>query len=746
MKPQVHSFVLSGGIGSRLWPFSRADNPKQFHRLTGAHSMLRNTIRRFSESDGLFGPVNVIASADHAQIVRQETVVEGVLAEQCLFEPTGRNTAAAVALAAQEILEKHGDGLVLIVPSDHEITTINQFHDTISSGVASAHAGALVVFGITPTRPETGYGYVKTGDHDATGTLRVERFVEKPDTQTAERYLQSGGYFWNAGMILFQASTMAGHFKALAPEIWQGVEASRAAASTELAGSFLPMEEYSKIPSHPVDTVILENAENITLVPAQFKWSDIGSWQSLYEIAEKDERNNVSIGDVVAVDCEGSYFHNEGPLISAYGLKGMAVISTDDATFVAPLEHSQDVKNVFQKLDQGNRSEVRVSVGLSRAKNPGTNVERVHRWLTEIGLPLWAKIGVDHVHGGFHEVLGFDEKSLNKPKRLRTMARQTWCFAQAAKHNWCEGADALVHHGLDWLDAAANAEVPFASVASVDGKPENTRMDAYDQSFVLLAAAAALDAGFERARPLGELVLQTFSEKFFDADNNAWFETSEGASLERRANPHMHLLEAFLAWQEVTGSKEAQTYADGIVELFRTKFFDRDNWAVIEVLGPNFEPLASDKGELTEPGHHFEWAWLLGEHARQRGQAHADEARKVYATGVSQGLSRKTNLGWASITRDGVPIDRHHRSWPQAEALKAAIILDRTGKQELAGEIEARVDRLFAWHLDNAPEGLWVDRIDEHGVATATDVPASILYHIVGAFQAYLNHFGDRSA
>ena len=130
MKPQVHSFVLSGGIGSRLWPFSRADNPKQFHRLTGTYSMLRNTIRRFGGNDELFGPVNVIASADHAQIVRQETVVEGVLSDQCLFEPTGRNTAAAVALAAQDILEKHGDGLVLIVPSDHEITTIEQFHET----------------------------------------------------------------------------------------------------------------------------------------------------------------------------------------------------------------------------------------------------------------------------------------------------------------------------------------------------------------------------------------------------------------------------------------------------------------------------------------------------------------------------------------------------------------------------------------------------------------------------------------
>jgi len=745
MSALVHSFVLSGGIGSRLWPFSRADNPKQFHRLTGAHSMLRNTIRRFGGNNQLFGPVRVIASADHAQIVRQETVVEGVLSDQCLFEPTGRNTAAAVALAAQDILDKEGDGLVLIVPSDHEINTTDEFHSTISDGIASAESGALVVFGITPTRPETGYGYVKTHGHDETGALKVERFVEKPDVDTAQKYLKDGGYYWNAGMILFRASVMAEHFQTLAPEIWSGVKAARSKAVSGLAGSFLPLEEYAAVPSHPVDTVILENAKNISLVPAQFKWSDIGSWQSLYEIATKDGRGNVSIGDVVAVDCDDSYFHNEGPLISAYGLKGMAVISTDDATFVAPLEHSQDVKNVFQELDQGNRSEVRVSVGLSRAKSPGTNVERVHRWLTEIGLPLWAKIGPDFENGGFHEAVGFDEVSLNKPKRLRTMARQTWCFAQAAKYGWCEDADKLVHHGLDWLEATANADSPFACITSVDGKPQSNHMDAYDQSFVLLAAAAAVDAGFERAKPLGNFVLKTFKEKFFDEVNNGWFETSAGASQERRANPHMHLLEAFLAWHETTGSAETKKYADDIVELFRTKFFDRENWAVIEVLGKNYEPLATDKGEITEPGHHFEWAWLLGEHARQRGQSHPDEARKVYATGVSQGLSRKTNLGWASITRDGVPIDRYHRSWPQAEALKAAIILDRTGKQELAGEIEARVDRLFAWHLDNAPEGLWVDRIDENGVATATDVPASILYHIVGAFQAYLNHFGKPS-
>ncbi|MEM8749059.1 MAG: AGE family epimerase/isomerase [Pseudomonadota bacterium] len=748
MTDGVNSFVLSGGIGSRLWPFSRADHPKQFHRLRGAHSMLRNTVRRLRDDDGLFGPTRIIASADHAQLVWQDCVAEGVLAEQCFFEPVGRNTAAAVAVATLSILAEQGDGLVLIVPADHEVTTADQFHRSVASGIDAAQSGALVVFGVKPTRPETGFGYVKTGEAaaNACGVRSVERFIEKPDAEKAMRYLASGDYFWNSGMILFRASKMAEHFQSHAPDIWAGVKAAFVKAEQQAVGQFLPADLYDTVRAEAVDTAILEKAEPIALVPARFQWSDIGSWEALYELAEKDPAGNAMMGDVVALDCENCYFHNEGQLVTAHGLRDLAVVSTRDATFVAPLKSSQEVRGVFQKLDLGDRSEIRITAGLSKAKDAGANAKRVRHWLENMAFPLWAEIGPDRNHGGFHEALGFDGVSLNRPKRLRTMARQTWCFAKAQANDWLPQADTLVDHGMDWLEQSASEGVGFPAVQVHDGAILDAAVDAYDMAFVLLACASAHAAGNARALPLGKTVLQRLEDQFRDTANGAWFETADGASDKRRANPHMHLLEAFLEWHAATGCGRALSHADDLVSLFQNRFFDRDNWAVIEVLDSRFRKFAGPEGEVTEPGHHFEWAWLLGEHARQRGRNHPDEARKVYATGVSQGSNRKTGLAWASMTPLGVPIERVHRSWPQAEALKAAIMLDRTGEQEMTGEIEARMDRLFIWHLDEAPDGLWVDRRDAEGVSTAQDVPASIFYHIVGGMMAYLDHHGKLAA
>ena len=221
-----------------------------------------------------------------------------------------------------------------------------------------------------------------------------------------------------------------------------------------------------------------------------------------------------------------------------------------------------------------------------------------------------------------------------------------------------------------------------------------------------------------------------------------FLETSDGEG-ERRSNPHMHLLEAFLAWYQATGERAHLRRAARIIDLFRSHFFDAESWTLGEYFDAEWKPSTGEKGSWTEPGHHFEWASLLVDFAERSGQAELSGfARKLYASAIANGLNRATGLAYGAVSRQGLPLDLISRSWPQAEAIKAAIALDGSGGPDLKPEIEARVGRLFRWHIDPAPLGLWIDRIDERGRSLAPDVPASIFYHLVCALTQYL----DRTA
>jgi mannose-1-phosphate guanylyltransferase/mannose-6-phosphate isomerase len=354
MSDLIACFVMSGGVGSRLWPLSREDNPKQFHDLSGDGSMLAKTLRRMTGRTAGAAPVFLIASERHAGRVHGDINGIDLAGGGVLFEPVGRNTAAAVALATLRTLADFGDSFVLVVPSDHEISTTAQFWQTVEQGVPAAGAGRLVVFGIRPDQPETGYGYIEVGAEQG-GVFDVSRFVEKPDTETAQKYLAAGNYYWNAGIFLFRASVMRDAFLRFQPEIWKATERAFAAATRDLSGLYMPEDLYAAIPSDSIDYAVMERAEGIAMVPAGFRWNDLGSWQSLLDVGPSDENGNVIIGDVVAIDCENSYIRSHGRLLSAVGLKDTAVVATADATFVAPVSHSQNVRKVVQQLEKSGR-------------------------------------------------------------------------------------------------------------------------------------------------------------------------------------------------------------------------------------------------------------------------------------------------------------------------------------------------------------------------------------------------------
>ncbi len=740
MAERIVSFVMSGGIGSRLWPLSREDNPKQFHDLSGNGSMLVKTLRRLGARKGGETPIYLIASERHADRVRSDIASLDLKGGRALFEPAGRNTAAAVAVATLQTIDAYGpQSLVLVVPSDHEISTDRQFWSTVETGVAAAKAGRLVVFGIRPTQPETGYGYIEVADAEG-AVCDVARFVEKPDLETAKAYLAAGTFFWNSGIFLFEAGAMRDAFRKFQPEIWESTLSAWRAQVSDVSGVYMPLDRYNEIPSDSIDYAIMEHAEGIAMVPAGFRWNDLGSWQSLLDVSPSDEAGNVVVGDVVAIDCENSYLRSEGRLLSAIGLKDVAIVSTPDATFVAPVSHSQNVKKIVEQLEKSGRLETKFTPAHDRAIVSGGWVKRVGHWLFDETLPLWSTIGVDEVYGGYHEALGFDGRPMSKPKRMRTMARQIYAFAVAKERGWTGPADDVIEHGIDFI--VRNGRTPrggFVRTLNVDGSVLDPVEDAYDHSCVLLALAHAHKSGNRRALALGEETFAFIDAHLEDARLTGFLETPEGKGL-RRSNPHMHLLEAFLAWHTVTGERSYLRRAARIIDLFRSHFFDADSWTLGEFFDDEWRPAPNGQGDWTEPGHHFEWASLLVDFAGKSGQGDLVKfARKLYASAIANGLNRATGLAYAAVSRQGMPLDRLSRSWPQSEAIKAAIALDGTGGPEMKPEIEARVGRLFRWHIDPAPQGLWIDQIDERGRAVATEVPASIFYHLVSALTQYLD-------
>ncbi|CAN7551896.1 AGE family epimerase/isomerase [Phyllobacterium sp. LjRoot231] len=743
-KQKIISFVMSGGVGSRLWPLSREDFPKQFHNLSGQGSMLLRTVKRMAaRTADVSAPVYLLASERHSDHINQDLAGVDLGGGRPILEPMGRNTASAVVLATEITLREHGDELVLVVPSDHEITTDRDFWNTIEAGIGPANEGRIVVFGIQPDRPETGYGYIETSLQ--TGDIRdVVRFVEKPNEKTAKQYLESGNFLWNAGIFLFRASVMRDAFKTQALDIWDSAIVALDQADTNISGTYLPHDLYAAVPSISVDYAIMEHAPDIALVPANFRWNDLGSWQSLLEVGSVDGNGNVIVGDVVAIDCEHSYLRSDGRLLSAVGLRDTAVVATADATFVAPVSESQNVRKVVEQLEKTGRLETKFTPAQDRLPHVGAYGNRVRHWLFDETLPLWSTVGVDDRHGGFHEALSFDAIPINKTKRMRTMARQIYAFAVAHEMGWDGPAKALIDHGISYIKNGRTDRGGWTKTFNQDGSVLDPTEDAYDQSCVLLALAHAHKAGHKEALALGTETFVFIDEYLADARLTGFLETPGDTGL-RRANPHMHLLEAFLAWHDATGNRDYLQRAARIVDLFRHHMFDAETWTLGEYFSNDWARAPGDQGEWTEPGHHFEWASLLSDFAHATGQKDVVRyGRKLYASAIANGLNRSTELAYNAVSRHGLPLDTNSRSWPQTEAVKAAIALDGNGGPDLKPEVEARVGRLFRWHIEPAPKGLWVDLIDETGKAKAEDVPASIFYHLVCALTQYVAYVGKK--
>lgn len=349
---KVYSVLLAGGSGTRLWPVSRRFAPKQLCKLFGQQSLLQMTVARL---EPLLSPerVRVVCGQEHNYAVEVSLAELGLdPGGKIVCEPVGRNTAPAVLLMLNEIAKDDPTALVCVFAADHMISKLDNFHAELKLALQAAARGHIVTFGIPPTYPETGYGYVESGEALTLGVYEVKRFVEKPDYNTALEYLHAGNYYWNSGIFVFRADVMLGEFKRLQPELFTAMQKVSVINGLADAGA------YAALPDISLDYAIMEKTGLAVVIPAHFLWSDVGSWKSLYDFMPKDQYQNYISGDAVALNSQRSLvLNNEGPLIVANHLQDTVVISTRDAVFISEIHHSQEAKDVVGLLNDASRRE-----------------------------------------------------------------------------------------------------------------------------------------------------------------------------------------------------------------------------------------------------------------------------------------------------------------------------------------------------------------------------------------------------
>ncbi|MEC7515163.1 MAG: mannose-1-phosphate guanylyltransferase/mannose-6-phosphate isomerase [Pseudomonadota bacterium] len=354
---KITPVILSGGSGSRLWPLSRADYPKQFLPLLGADTMIQETARRVAGAR--FDAPLVICNEAHRFIVAEQLRQHAIDPREIILEPFGKNTAPAAAVAALSLLATAEDALMLVMPSDNAVADTDHFLAAIDKAAAAAADGALVTFGVTPDRPETGYGYIQAAEplHGRPGVRAVARFQEKPDAAAAAAYLAAGDYFWNSGIFLFSAQTYLDELARSQPAMVAACRAALDGSARDLTFCRLAVAAFGQSPSDSIDYAVMEHTQTAAVVPVEMGWNDVGAWGALWDIAEKDAHGNAVQGDVILHDTANAYVRAEHGLVAVAGLDNVVVVATDDAVLVVDRARTQDVKTLVDALKNAGRSE-----------------------------------------------------------------------------------------------------------------------------------------------------------------------------------------------------------------------------------------------------------------------------------------------------------------------------------------------------------------------------------------------------
>jgi mannose-1-phosphate guanylyltransferase / mannose-6-phosphate isomerase len=352
----ITPIILSGGNGTRLWPLSRSHRPKQYLALINKNTLFQDTILRVNHA--LFNQPVVICNNEHRFLAAEQLQNINITPNHIVLETESKNTAAAIAVAC--LLQKNKNQLLLILPADHIITNLELFYKAIETASYVANQDKIITFGITPTKPEIKYGYIEAGEPLINHSLlyTVSKFIEKPDIVTAQKLLNSGKYYWNSGIFLFKTSTMLQELEKFQPNLLSSCQQAVLKANQDLDFLRLDSKLINSNPNNSIDYAVMEHTENAVVMPVALNWSDLGSWDSLWEIAPKDNNNNVLIGDIITKKTTNSYIRSENQLITVLGLNNIIVIATQDAILISPKDNIDLIKNITQELKIKDRTEL----------------------------------------------------------------------------------------------------------------------------------------------------------------------------------------------------------------------------------------------------------------------------------------------------------------------------------------------------------------------------------------------------
>jgi len=721
----IYPVIMCGGSGTRVWPASRPNRPKQFIPLIEGRSTFQSTVSRLAAIGGARRPL-VIGGVAHADWIRRNLAEIGAEAD-ILLEPEPRDSAAAVAAAVAWVAARDPDAVLAIVAADHHIPDAGAFAEAIATAAKAARAGWIVTLGVKPDHPATAYGYIAPGAPVEDGVLAVARFVEKPIESRAVA-LVADGCLWNSGNFIATAKTLTDAFAAFAPAVGEAARQGVAQARAYPTGWRLG-EAFLGAPRISFDYAIMEKTDRAAVAPIGFAWSDLGAWDAIWSASDHDASGNLVQGEVQLIDVSDSLVRLPAGLpleVTVLGLSNLVVVADERRLLIAGMAASQAVKTAAE------RSQSPAADPESRLKQWAAHYDL---WLRTAALPLWWSVGADHEHGGYLDLLDMAGRPVAGLRRARVQARQSYVYAQAirmgAPGGWREAAD----QGVAYMRAAyRRPDGLFRTAVTDGGAPLDEDAYLYDHAFYLMASATLATIADDPA------AIRAECESLLDLIRRSMGHPAggfrEAGAYPFQANAHMHLLEACLAWIEAGGDDRWRTLAGEIVDLALNRFIDAKGGFLREFFDADWNPAPGADGRQVEPGHQFEWAWLMARWSRLTGSAPAAAAaRRLFDCGAL-GVDGVRSVAIDELDElDGVRSARA-RLWPQTEYLKASLMLaarepDAARRGDYLTHAARAAEGLWGY-LDVPVKGLWRDKRLDDGRYIDEPAPASSLYHILG--------------